>query len=113
MGLVLLVGWLCLPKVFESIGPAALDRVEVFLLGNGLKVGLAPSSGMEVTTVIVWVGMESVREPEGRQGLTPFFEHMGLKGSERFPSHISALGESKRKVAAEAVQCTVNEYLHR
>ncbi len=71
------------------------SRVQVLELDNGIQVVLAPALGSGLTTVNVWVNAGSAQDPPNRQGLAHYYEHMVLKGSERFPGPVFDWVESR------------------
>ena len=74
-------------------------EVEEHLLGNGLRVVLAPDPATAVTAVNLWYGVGSRNEPDGRTGFAHLFEHMMFQGSAHVPKnghfqHIERVGGS-------------------
>lgn len=61
------------------------DDIVIETLENGLTVVLAPKANSPVATVNVWIDVGSAQEPQEKQGIAHFFEHMIFKGSTKFP----------------------------
>lgn len=66
-------------------GEAILRQVEEHVLGNGLRVVLAPDRAAPVVAVNVWYNVGSRNEAPGRTGFAHLFEHMMFQGS----AHVS------------------------
>lgn len=74
-------------------------ELEEHMLGNGLRVVLAPDPAAAVTAVNLWYGVGSRDEPDGRTGFAHLFEHMMFQGSANVPKnghfqHIERVGGS-------------------
>jgi predicted Zn-dependent peptidase len=59
--------------------------VEIYTLGNGLRVVLSEDHSVPVVSVAVYYDVGSRNEPEGRTGFAHLFEHMMFQGSENVP----------------------------
>lgn len=55
-------------------------------LTNGLPIILVPMKGSESLTVMVLANTGSRFEPQGKEGLAHFFEHIVFKGTANFPT---------------------------
>ena len=74
-------------------------QIEQHVLGNGLRVVIAPDRATPVVGVNLWYGVGSRNEPEGRTGFAHIFEHMMFQGSAHVPTnghfhHIELVGGS-------------------
>jgi len=56
-------------------------QLDTFVLGNGLRVVLAPDHSTQVVAVNVWYNVGSRNEVPGRTGFAHLFEHMMFQGS--------------------------------
>jgi predicted Zn-dependent peptidase len=56
-------------------------QLDTFVLGNGLRVVLAPDHSTQVVAVNVWYNVGSRNEQLGRTGFAHLFEHMMFQGS--------------------------------
>src|SRR5438045_7515901 len=70
--------------------------IEQKMLGNGLRVVIAPDSAAPVVTVGVYYKIGFRLEPQGRSGFAHLFEHMMFQGSENAPKmqHIKLVNSS-------------------
>ena len=59
--------------------------VEMYTLGNGLRVVLTEDHSVPVVSVAVYYDVGSRNEREGRTGFAHLFEHMMFQGSENVP----------------------------
>ena len=59
--------------------------VEMYTLGNGLRVVLSEDHSVPVVSVAVYYDVGSRNEREGRTGFAHLFEHMMFQGSENVP----------------------------
>src|SRR5215207_8529475 len=59
--------------------------VEIYTLGNGLRVVLSEDHSVPVVSVAVYYDVGSRNEREGRTGFAHLFEHMMFQGSENVP----------------------------
>jgi zinc protease len=59
--------------------------VELYTLGNGLRVVLSEDHSVPVVSVAVYYDVGSRNEREGRTGFAHLFEHMMFQGSENVP----------------------------
>ncbi|MDT5269990.1 MAG: zinc protease [Acidobacteriota bacterium] len=59
--------------------------VEIYTLGNGLRVILSEDHSVPVVSVAVYYDVGSRNEREGRTGFAHLFEHMMFQGSENVP----------------------------
>jgi insulysin len=57
-----------------------------FVLPNGMKVLLLSDTKLNVASAAVAVGVGSLSDPAGRQGLAHYLEHMLFLGTEKYPS---------------------------
>src|SRR5467141_368490 len=66
------------------------------MLGNGLRVVIAPDSAAPVVTVGVYYKIGFRLEPQGRSGFAHLFEHMMFQGSANAPKmqHIKLVNSS-------------------
>src|SRR5262245_4637182 len=73
-----------------SVLPADGSRIEVphelFTLGNGLQVVLAPDHSLPRVEVNLWYHVGSKDEAPGRSGFAHLFEHLMFMGTERVPT---------------------------
>jgi zinc protease len=60
-------------------------QLDTFVLGNGLRVVLAPDHSTQVVAVNVWYNVGSRNEQVGRTGFAHLFEHMMFQGSNNVP----------------------------
>ncbi|MFE9427515.1 M16 family metallopeptidase [Kitasatospora sp. NPDC006697] len=65
--------------------PRPGHRIERGVLGNGLRLVLAPDREALVAAVAVVYGVGSRTEPEGRSGFAHLFEHLMFQGSVGLP----------------------------
>lgn len=77
-------------------GAAVLEGIEEHVLGNGLRVVLAPDRAVPVVAVNLWYNVGSRNEPPGRTGFAHLFEHMMFQGS----AHVSKNGHMRHVEAA-------------
>jgi predicted Zn-dependent peptidase len=56
-------------------------QLDTFVLGNGLRVVLAPDHSTQVVAVNVWYNVGARNEQVGRTGFAHLFEHMMFQGS--------------------------------
>ena len=82
-------------------GAAVLERIEEHVLGNGLRVVLAPDRAVPVVAVNLWYNVGSRNEAPGRTGFAHLFEHMMFQGS----AHVSKNGHMRH---VEAVGGSAN-----
>src|SRR5437870_13051021 len=70
--------------------------IEQKMLGNGLRVVIAPDSAAPVVTVGVYYKIGFRLEPQGRSGFAHLFEHMMFQGSANAPKmqHIKLVNSS-------------------
>src|SRR5438094_3245493 len=70
--------------------------IEQKMLGNGLRVVIAPDSAAPVVTVGVYYKIGFRLEPQGRSGFAHLFEHMMFQGSANAPKmqHIKLINSS-------------------
>jgi zinc protease len=61
--------------------PRPQERVENFLLGNGMEVVVIPDHRAPIVTHMVWYKVGSADEPPGKSGIAHFFEHLMFKGT--------------------------------
>lgn len=83
------------PAGADAAGPpgaAVLGQVEEHVLGNGLRVVLAPDRVAPVVAVNVWYNVGSRNEAPGRTGFAHLFEHMMFQGS----AHVSRNGHLRQ-----------------
>jgi predicted Zn-dependent peptidase len=59
--------------------------IEMYTLGNGLRVVLSEDHSVPVVSVAVYYDVGSRNEREGRTGFAHLFEHMMFQGSENVP----------------------------
>jgi zinc protease len=59
--------------------------VETFTLDNGLQVVVIPDHRAPVVTHMVWYRVGSADEPQGKDGVAHFLEHLMFKGTNRYP----------------------------
>ncbi len=64
---------------------AALPDVETFMLANGLQVVVIPDHRAPIVTHMVWYRVGSADEPQGKDGVAHFLEHLMFKGTKRYP----------------------------
>lgn len=65
--------------------PLDKSNSKSFVLENGLKVHLISDPSFNVSAASVSVEVGSLDNPEDRQGLAHFLEHMLFLGTEKFP----------------------------
>lgn len=65
--------------------PGDLSQWRRFVLPNGMKVLLLSDPKLNVSSAAVAVGVGSLADPPGRQGLAHFLEHMLFLGTEKYP----------------------------
>jgi len=79
-----------LPLLLSALLPADGSRIEVphelFTLGNGLQVVLAPDHSLPRVEVNLWYHVGSKDEAPGRSGFAHLFEHLMFMGTERVPT---------------------------
>ena len=56
------------------------------VLDNGLRVILLSDENLNVSSAAMAVGVGSLSDPENRQGLAHFLEHMLFLGTEKYPA---------------------------
>jgi len=85
--------WLLLPvilpgKVDSLPGKAETDRSEYrkLVLENGLRVILLSDPDLNKSSAALSVDVGSLKDPDDRQGLAHFLEHMLFLGTEKYPS---------------------------
>lgn len=54
-------------------------------LANGLEVVVIPNHRAPVVTHMIWYKIGAADEPQGKSGITHFFEHLMFKGTEKYP----------------------------
>ncbi len=59
--------------------------VETFTLDNGMQVVVIPDHRAPVVTHMVWYRVGSSDEPQGKDGIAHFLEHLMFKGTKRYP----------------------------
>src|SRR6266508_5234070 len=59
--------------------------VETFTLDNGMQVVVIPDHRAPVVTHMVWYRVGSGDEPQGKDGIAHFLEHLMFKGTGRYP----------------------------
>jgi zinc protease len=80
------VGWtILLAAASADAGPPLNLPIEEHVLGNGLRVLLAPDPSLDDVTVLVRYGVGSSDDPTGKDGLAHLTEHMMFDGSEHVP----------------------------
>ncbi|MFO1325818.1 MAG: insulinase family protein [Rubrivivax sp.] len=65
--------------------PQDLSQWRRLVLPNGLRVLLLSDPRLNVSSAAVAVGVGSLADPPGRQGLAHFLEHMLFLGTEKYP----------------------------
>lgn len=81
----------------EIIKSPSDDRTyEGFILGNGLRILLISDADTRKAAVALDVGVGHAHDPDERQGLAHFLEHMLFLGTKKYPSP----GEFKQFIAA-------------
>jgi zinc protease len=78
IGLALL--WAAPPVSAEPATP-----ISTFTLANGLQVVVIEDHRAPVVTHMVWYRVGSADEPEGKDGIAHFLEHLMFKGTKRYP----------------------------
>ena len=75
--------------LFIAAAPAAeaapAPAIETFTLENGLQVVVIPDHRAPVVTHMVWYRVGSADEPQGKDGVAHFLEHLMFKGTKRYP----------------------------
>jgi zinc protease len=64
---------------------AAGPEIETFSLNNGLQVVVIPDHRAPVVTHMAWYKVGSADEPQGKDGVAHFLEHLMFKGTKRYP----------------------------
>ncbi len=84
---LLLLGFSTLVGAAELPDRHPLDKSEYrrFVLDNGLKVILLSDPKLNKSSASMVVGVGSLSDPEDRQGLAHFLEHMLFLGTEKYP----------------------------
>jgi predicted Zn-dependent peptidase len=63
-----------------------MTKLQLDTLKNGLQVLRIPMNSLQSVTVMALVNTGSRYEPEAKQGIAHFFEHIVFKGTEKFPT---------------------------
>ncbi|MBA3449567.1 MAG: insulinase family protein [Pseudaminobacter sp.] len=76
------------------------QKVENFLLGNGMEVVVIPDHRAPIVTHMVWYKIGRADEPTGKSGIAHFFEHLMFKGTTNhkageFGARIAEIGGSE------------------
>ena len=64
---------------------ADLPDVDTFTLANGLQAVVIPDHRAPIVTHMVWYRVGSADEPQGKDGVAHFLEHLMFKGTKRYP----------------------------
>ncbi len=80
--------------------PGDVNRIENFVLANGMEVVVIPDHRAPIVTHMVWYKVGSADEPAGKSGIAHFFEHLMFKGTSInkagvFDAAISEIGGSQ------------------
>ena len=80
--------------------PRDVNKIENFLLGNGMEVVVIPDHRAPIVTHMVWYKVGSADEPPGKSGIAHFFEHLMFKGTTNntagvFDAAVSEIGGSQ------------------
>ncbi|HXJ45525.1 MAG TPA: pitrilysin family protein [Candidatus Dormibacteraeota bacterium] len=86
--------------------------IEQRMLGNGLRVVIAPDSSAPVVTVGVYYKIGFRLEPQGRSGFAHLFEHMMFQGSANAPKmeHIKLINSSGGVLNGSTMYDVTNYY---
>ena len=86
--------------------------IEQKMLGNGLRVVIAPDSTAPVATVGVYYKIGFRLEPQGRSGFAHLFEHMMFQGSANAPKmeHIKLINSSGGVLNGSTMYDVTNYY---
>jgi zinc protease len=86
--------------------------IEQKILGNGLRVVIAPDSAAPVVTVGVYYKIGFRLEPQGRSGFAHLFEHMMFQGSANAPKmeHIKLINSSGGVLNGSTMYDVTNYY---
>ena len=86
--------------------------IEQKMLGNGLRVVIAPDSAAPVVTVGVYYKIGFRLEPQGRSGFAHLFEHMMFQGSANAPKmeHIKLINSSGGVLNGSTMYDVTNYY---
>jgi zinc protease len=86
--------------------------IESKILGNGLRVVIAPDSAAPVVTVGVYYKIGFRLEPQGRSGFAHLFEHMMFQGSANAPKmeHIKLINSSGGVLNGSTMYDVTNYY---
>ena len=92
--------WILLFCLFSLPALAAGEKVEAFMLDNGMKVIVKPDHRAPVVVSQVWYKVGSSYELPGTTGVSHVLEHMMFKGTKKVPPDefsriIAALGGSE------------------
>jgi zinc protease len=82
--------------------------VETFTLDNGMQVVVIPDHRAPVVTHMVWYRVGSADEPQGKDGVAHFLEHLMFKGTKRYPP--GAFSRIIRKNGGEENAFTSKDY---
>ena len=88
------------PVAFAEQAAPVENRVENFLLDNGMEVVVIPDHRAPLVTHMVWYKIGSADEPAGKSGIAHFFEHLMFKGTTNhkpgeFDAAVSDIGGSE------------------
>ena len=72
----------------REVAPGDASQWRRLVLPNGLRVLLLSDPKLNVSSAALAVGVGSLADPPGRQGLAHFLEHMLFLGTEKFPDPI-------------------------
>jgi zinc protease len=82
--------------------------VQTFTLDNGMQVVVIPDHRAPVVTHMVWYRVGSADEPQGKEGVAHFLEHLMFKGTKRFAP--GAFSRIIRKNGGEENAFTSKDY---
>ncbi|MSP91428.1 MAG: insulinase family protein [Myxococcales bacterium] len=74
------------PPRFESVEAFGAGVVQLWRLGNGMRVALAPDAWAPTVALHTWVPSGSADEPPGRTGIAHLLEHLLFKGTKAHPA---------------------------
>ena len=72
----------------------ASQRVETFMLKNGMQLVLIPNNKMPVISHMVWYKIGAADEQPGKSGIAHFLEHLMFKSTNKYKT-----GEFSKKIA--------------
>src|SRR5436305_590756 len=91
-----------------TVSAEEASPVETFTLDNGMQVVVIPDHRAPVVTHMVWYRAGSADEPQGKDGIAHFVEHLMFKGTTHYPP--GAFSRIIRKNGGEENAFTAKDY---